>query len=171
MQAYGMGTGRVSARLATGTPWPSTGAGQKPASRRAQRTGAKQAKIGEYSLHRTIAGLLDWILPPQVVWTTFPAGWGKMTPAMAGMLYSCGLKRGMPDILVFHKGYVLGIELKRPGAGPSRAQIEMIAKLKAAGVPVFIAHSPEDVISALKCMKVPMRSKMTMDSQLLGSVI
>lgn len=161
----------IPGRLAAGETWPAGVARPHATTGRSHRPAAKRAKVSELALHRAIAQLLDWVIKPPALWTTFPAGWGKMTPAMAGLLYSCGLKKGMPDILVFHQGRCFGIELKLFGRTQSQAQREMTALLKAADIPVFLAHSPEEVISALKCMKVPMRAGMTMDSQLLGSIL
>ena len=94
--------------------------------RRQKRTGpARKARtpvISEIDLHRSVAELLDWCLLPPAVYTTFPAGWGKLPPKTVGRLKACGLKTGMPDILVFNAGKTIGIELKRPGGRLSKAQ-------------------------------------------------
>lgn len=117
--------------------------------------------IRETALHGAVAELLDWILVPPAVFTTFPAGWGKMTPAMAGMLHRCGLKRGMPDILVFHARRCLGIELKVPGRSQSAAQRAMTAKLTGAGIDVFVARSVDDVATILEREGIPLRGSLS----------
>lgn len=114
-------------------------------------------KVSEVALHRAVAELLDWMLLPPAVWTTFPAGWGKMTPAMKGMLRGCGLKAGMPDVLVFYDGRCIGIELKLPGRKQSCAQTDMTEKLRAAGVGVYVAHSPDEVLKILGEIGIPCR--------------
>jgi hypothetical protein len=104
----------------------------------------------ESELHASVAQLLDWVLFPPTIWTTFPAGWGKLTKGTAGRLFASGLKKGMPDILVFDvMRKVIGIELKAGAGGVSAAQREMFAKLQGVGVRVYVCWSLEDVIHAL----------------------
>jgi sulfur relay (sulfurtransferase) complex TusBCD TusD component (DsrE family) len=97
------------------------------------------------------------LLPP-AVWTTFPAGWGKLGKATAGRLKACGLKEGMPDLFIFYDGRTHGIELKTPHGGHSPAQIEMAPKLFAAGVNVYTCRSLEEVRGYLIMHKIPMRN-------------
>jgi hypothetical protein len=109
-------------------------------------------------LHKAVAGMLDWRLLRPAYYTTFPSGWDKMTPAMAGRLKGCGLKKGMPDILVFHGGRTVGIELKVPnGAGPTAAQRETHSNLHAAGIKVFVCRSVDAVIETLLSEGFPIR--------------
>lgn len=121
----------------------------------------------ERQLHRTIAEFLDLALTPPTVWTTFPAGWGKLSEAMAGELRACGLKKGFPDILIFgvhsvaaNRVYpkVVGIELKTKTKA-SAAQQVMFPKLRALGIAVYICHDLEEVIAALREQYIPMRAK------------
>lgn len=112
----------------------------------------------EIQFHAAVADLLDWLLLPPAVYTTFPAGWGKLPPAIAGWLKRCGLKPGMPDILVFYDHQCIGIELKKPGKSPSLAQREMHAGLLGAGVRVYVCLRMEEVIAALVEFNVPMRA-------------
>ena len=63
-------------------------------------------------LHASVAGQLDWRLKRPAFYTTFPAGWGKLPGMVAGKLKACGLKAGMPDLLVWYEGRTVGIELK-----------------------------------------------------------
>ena len=111
----------------------------------------------EGELHRTVAELLDWVLLPPAMYTTFPAGWGELNKATAGRLKACGLKMGMPDILVFYRGMTLGIELKGRGGVLSAAQKVMHEQLRAAGVAVFVCSSVEDVVGVLNMADFPMR--------------
>lgn len=108
----------------------------------------------ESQLHASVAQFLDWALLPPTIWTTFPAGWGKLTKGTAGRLYACGLKKGMPDILVFcrrdhNSSYVVGIELKAGRNGLSSAQRTMFAALQGVGIPVYVCRSIEDVAEML----------------------
>jgi hypothetical protein len=112
----------------------------------------------ELAFHGAVADLLDWILLTPAVWTTFPAGWGKLPPAIAGQLKRCGLKAGMPDILIFHHGRTTGLELKVRNNTPTSKQRTMHAQLWAAGVPVYVCTSVEEVIAALRAADLPFRT-------------
>lgn len=147
----------MAGRLATKQAGPGEAPSLFPEAGRPGRTSARAPTLDELSLHKSVAELLDWMLLEPAVWTTFPAGWGKLTPAMAGILYRCGLKKGMPDILVFHLGRCLGIELKAPGRSQSAAQRSMTAKLQAAGIDVFVARSLGEVADILRREGIPMR--------------
>ena len=111
--------------------------------------------VRESDLHVSVAELLDWILVPPAIFTTFPAGWGKLSPATAGRLYASGMKKGMPDIFVFDRfGHALtkciGIELKVGANSETSAQRTMFARLEAVGIRVYICRSLEDVVAALE---------------------
>jgi hypothetical protein len=117
----------------------------------------RSVPVSEDSLHRSVAEFLDWMLLPPAVWTTFPAGWGKLGKATAGRLKAVGLKEGMPDILVF-RGVTIGIELKTEKGKQSPEQIAMMYKLRAAGVSVHVCRSIDEVYEVLTTFRVPMRS-------------
>lgn len=112
----------------------------------------------EDQIHKTIAEYLDWVLLPPAVWTTFPAGWGKLNKATAGRLYASGLKTGMPDILIFFNGRATGIEVKTDTGRLSPNQIAMHERLALAGVQVYVCRNTEDVLAALENASLPRRS-------------
>jgi hypothetical protein len=119
--------------------------------------------VKESELHVSVAELLDWILLPPAMFTTFPAGWGKLTKATAGRLYASGMKKGMPDILVFQRHThettrVIGIELKVGVYSVSSAQRTMFAQLQAVGIKVYVCRNIEDVVGALDAAGIPHRS-------------
>ena len=117
----------------------------------------------ESELHASVAELLSWVLIPPAMFSTFPAGWGKLSKATAGRLYAAGMKKGMPDILVFslHQGIslitkveiahtkIIGIELKAGANSLTPAQRTMHAQLQAVGIRVYVCRSQEDVLAAL----------------------
>jgi hypothetical protein len=111
----------------------------------------------EKALHRSVAEMLDWLLMLPAFYTTFPAGWGELPTTTAVRLHRSGMKAGMPDILVFDVGRVIGIELKITGVTPSNVQRAMHAKLQAVGVTVYICRNLEDVVGVLRSEGVPMR--------------
>ena len=147
---------RLARRLVAGPPRPRTRR-TVPATGRKSRSGQGRSPLTESQIHASVASLLDWILVPPALYTTFPAGVGKFSKAMAGQLKHRGLKAGMPDILVFYAGRCLGLELKKLRSYMSKAQVEMKAKLEAAGVHYVVCRSQDDVITALRYHEVPIR--------------
>lgn len=115
-------------------------------------------KVSEAQLHRATADLLDAILLPPAIWTTFPSGWGKLGKATAGNLRAAGLKAGFPDILVFYNGFATGIELKTQDGKVSKAQTDMFVRLHHAGVRVYICRDTDDVIGVLEQCSIPHRN-------------
>jgi hypothetical protein len=120
----------------------------------------------EYELQRSVADMLDWLLVPPAFYTAFPAGWGKLPPATAGLLKACGLKRGFPDILIIdHDGKVpyprvIGIELKRNDnkSTTSDEQDAMHQKLINAFCRVYVARTIEEVLDILDREQVHRRA-------------
>lgn len=115
-------------------------------------------KVTEAQLHLAVANLLDTILLPPALWTTFPAGWGKLGRATAGRLHGAGLKAGFPDLLIFFDGRTVGVELKTAGGIVSKEQTDMFMRLYEAGVHVYICRSVEDVVGVLERERIPRRN-------------
>lgn len=109
----------------------------------------------EQQLHRQVAQYLDAVLGDGTFWTTFPAGGGGRT--RGAILRGMGLREGMPDILVFHRGTAFGIELKSHAGGLSPAQIACHAELMAVGVDVVTCRSVEEVERFLWLYEIPTR--------------
>jgi len=110
----------------------------------------------EDELHSSVAKLLEWVLPhDRVVSQHFPAGGYLLTPAARARLYRLGLRRGMPDQMLWWDGRCLGIELKTPTGRLTADQAAMHKRLVNAGVDVVICRSQEEVMAALKRYSVP----------------
>lgn len=106
-------------------------------------------KRPEQKLHQAVARYLDLALPADSWWTTIGHGVGKLTKATAGIAKSCGVKPGVPDILIVYQGIAHFIELKAPKGKPSPVQIEVSNKLTDCGAYYGIARSLDDVSYAL----------------------
>jgi hypothetical protein len=136
----------------------------------------KSAAYSEADLHQSVAEYLDWALLPPAVYSTFPAGWGKLGPMMAGRLKASGLKPGMPDIFVFDRQEmklgdrifpkIIGIELKAPGGKPSAAQQLMFPRLRELGIPIHVCECIEDVALALNKEHISVRTVAWHEGQL-----
>jgi hypothetical protein len=125
--------------------------------RRAQHGPQRTKTLTEIDLHRSVAQFLDWCLEPPAFYTTFPAGWDKMSKSRAGMLYAAGLKAGIPDVLIFYDGSTYAIELKTPKGKLSTAQKRTFDLLEVAGVFVCICRSVDEVEGLLRELKIPLR--------------
>jgi hypothetical protein len=122
----------------------------------------------EAELHQAVAEYLDWALLPPAIYSTFPAGWGRLSKATAGRLKGSGLKPGMPDLFVFDRHElqlgnrvfpkIVGIELKARGELPSAAQQLMFPMLRQIGIPIHICRCVEDVALALVQEHITMRT-------------
>jgi hypothetical protein len=124
----------------------------------------------EDQLHAQVAVGLRKLCRPEVEWTTFPAGNVPLPPEYAAKLARLGLQRGWPDILIVYAG-VFGIELKVKGRGLSKTRMvrtrsgalrvlegqeDVFPRLEAAGMPIAVCRSLDDVIDALAGWNIPM---------------
>ena len=112
----------------------------------------------EDEFHISVAQLLDVCLAPPTFYTTFPAGYGRLSKATSGRLRAKGMKAGMPDILIFDAHRVIGLELKIGGNSLSSAQRGTHAKLQAVGVKVYIVRALNEVIAALRAANIRYRN-------------
>ena len=115
-------------------------------------------KHAERGLHIAIADYLRLTLPPEVVWTHFPAG-EKRSAVTGALLKRMGLKAGVTDFLLWWDGRSYAIEVKVPGGHISAAQNEMHQRLVRAGVQVCIAYRLEAVSSFLESVGIPLKVK------------
>jgi hypothetical protein len=127
--------------------------------------------IAEDDLHFTAAQLLDRVVAPPAMWTCFPAGNVPLPPQYATKLARMGLKRGFPDLLIFHE-WAHGIELKRTDGKLSKTrtvrtkkgalrvlegQEDVFPRLIAAGMQIEVCRSPEEIMAALRRWGIPLR--------------
>jgi hypothetical protein len=127
----------------------------------------------EDEIHASCARALDLLLLPPAVWCCYPAGHLKLSSAEVARLSRLGLRRGLPDLLVFHNA-TWGIELKRHGMGLSKTRMGrtargapkvligqdvMFPRLIASGGFAAIAtcHSVQEMLDQLAAWDVPLR--------------
>ena len=120
----------------------------------------------EDEFHIAVAELLETVLRMPTFYTTFPAGYGRLSKATSGRLKKKGMRAGMPDILIFHpvspphprRTSVIGLELKVGGNSLSAAQRNTHALLQAVGVRTYVIRCLNDVLGALLDAGIPFRS-------------
>jgi hypothetical protein len=127
----------------------------------------------ERDIHVTVADLLDVCLGPPALWMPYPAGVTTLTARQHAQYSRFGIKRGVPDILIFYNR-VWGIELKRRGGRLSKTRVartrsgaprilvgqdEMFDKLLGTGAwgAIEVAHSVDEVIDLLDFWDIPRR--------------
>jgi hypothetical protein len=125
----------------------------------------------EDQFHIAVAELLETVLRMPTFYTTFPAGYGRLSKATSGRLKKKGMRAGMPDILIFQpvspshprRTSVIGLELKVRGNSLSAAQRNTHALLQAVGVRTYLIRSLHDVLEALRDAAIPFRSVVLQD--------
>lgn len=127
----------------------------------------------EREVHERIVDLLNAVLLPPAVWAPYPAGVVQLSAQQQAAMSRFGLKRGMPDLMIWHN-YTYGIELKRHGGRLSKARIvrtargsprvlegqeEMFPRLLATGAwgDIAICHDTDEVLGCLAAWNIPHR--------------
>lgn len=132
-------------------------------------TGAPELR--ERDIHEQVAGVLDACLLDPAFWCCYPAGLVELSAAQAVRYVKCGLKSGMPDIMIWYHGIWL-LELKRRGSGQlSRTRIvktkhglrevvgqaERFVQLAKTGAvrDLAVCYSVDDVLAMLALWNIP----------------
>lgn len=116
-------------------------------------------KQPERALHNAVAAFLRVALPPEYVWTTFPAGGGGKI--RGAQLQAMGLRQGWPDVQIlspYGLSHFIGIELKAAKGRLSPAQIECHQDIERAGGDVIVCRSVEEVETALRMRGVALKA-------------
>lgn len=113
-------------------------------------------RMTEAQLHKAVAQYLAAALPPECVWTTFPAGGGGKV--RGAQLKARGLRPGWPDIQLVVGGSFVGIELKTPSGKVDAEQIACHDAIRKAGGYVFVCRSMEGVAAVLRGLGVPIHA-------------
>jgi hypothetical protein len=127
----------------------------------------------ERDVHEACASALDKLLLWPALWFTYPAGAAELSPQQQSRFSRVGLKRGLPDIWILHRGLWL-IELKRRGAQLSKTRIvrtkrgspriligqdQMFPALLATGAvnDIAVCYDVDEVLAALDRWGIPRR--------------
>lgn len=110
-------------------------------------------RITEAQLHRAVAQYLRRVLTPPAFFSTFPAGGGGRV--RGAQLKAMGLRAGMPDLLVFAPGKIVGLELKAKKGTVSVHQSLTAEAFRQCDMSYLICRSVADVSLALRAFNVP----------------
>jgi hypothetical protein len=103
---------------------------------------------GEDDLQRTIVTFGRYGLPDDAMLWHPPNG-GQRHSRAAARLVGLGVVAGIPDLILWHRGRTLGIEVKLPGAYPSAVQKQMHAKMERCEIPTVVVRSLDEFIDAV----------------------
>ena len=112
----------------------------------------------EQALHRACAQFLDIALPSDSVWFHPPNG-GARSPVEAAIFKGLGVKPGVPDLVIVHRGRFIAIELKSEDGRLTPAQKAMHERLRLAGAVVTTAKSLEELQDFLGQI-IPLRASL-----------
>lgn len=116
-------------------------------------------KRPEQQLHQAVARYLDLALPADSWWTTIGHGWGKLGKATAGIGKSCGIKAGVPDILILYNGTAHFLELKSGTGRLSKVQQAAADAIINTHAHWALCRSLNDVTFFLKAWSIPTRAR------------
>jgi hypothetical protein len=103
----------------------------------------------EQQIQRALADHLRLRAHKGVFWFACENG-GYRTAIEAAILKSCGIKRGVPDLILIKSGRTFGLELKAPNGRLSAAQEAAHEEMRAAGAEVAVAVGVDQALKQLE---------------------
>lgn len=110
----------------------------------------------EDTLQIAVAALLDTILPAGESWWCHVPNGGNRSAHTGARLKRMGTKAGAPDCLIVYQGRAYWIELKSRYGSLQDSQRAAFPKIMAAGSPIAVARTLEEVVAALMAWGIPM---------------
>lgn len=115
----------------------------------------------ERELQKAIVHALRVALPPSWVCIHVPNG-GLRTKAEASIFKGMGVQPGVPDLILFGETEGWGastffVEVKADAGRLTSAQVAMHERLRDLGFPVAVVRSLDDVSTACKQWRIPLR--------------
>lgn len=105
--------------------------------------------VVEHLRRRATKGVIFWHTP-----NGMKAG-GKRSkkgvPIQASIMAGLGVRAGVADLILVHRGSVYALELKSSTGRPTVAQMEFMSEFRAAGGQGVICH---DIDKALRCLEI-----------------
>ena len=116
-------------------------------------------KLGaEDKIQLSILDYLDLVLPEALVFHVPNQGLRSLTTGKKFKLL--GMRAGVPDLVMIHRGVCFFIEIKSPKGVVSPAQKDFCEAAGRAGAGWVVARCVEDVRNALRLWNIPTREAM-----------
>ena len=103
----------------------------------------------EQAIHRAVIEHLKARCVPGVVYL-HPANGGARSTIAGKIFKSLGVVPGAPDLLLWHAGKSFALDLKADDGRLSRAQIDVLGRLMAAGVATAVCHGINEAVTCLE---------------------
>lgn len=103
----------------------------------------------EQAIQMAVCVHLRWRAVPGLVWWHTPNG-GQRSPVEAAILKGMGVRAGVSDLILVHRGQIYALELKAAGGLASQEQRRFLDEIAAAGAFTGIAHGLDEAIAALE---------------------
>ena len=110
-------------------------------------------KRPEQQIHKAVVSHLNWRAMPGVFFF-HPANGGFRSKTEAAIFKGLGVKSGVPDLIIFYKAQIFGLELKASYGRLSPSQRLCMDAMELAGARVSIAHSLDEALITLECWGV-----------------
>lgn len=114
-------------------------------------------KRPEEQIHRAVVSHLKMRAMPGVFFFHSPNGGGR-SKAEGGIFKALGVRAGLPDLIVFYRAQIFGLELKSSKGRVSPAQRQTLNEMEVAGARTSIAASIDEALVTLECWGVLRRS-------------
>lgn len=83
---------------------------------------------------------------------------GKRSKIEASIFKGLGVKAGIPDVLIFYRAQIFGLELKAGKGRVSPVQLATMNDMEVAGARVAVARSLDEALVTLECWGVLRRN-------------
>jgi hypothetical protein len=110
-------------------------------------------KRPEQEIHKAVVSHLNWRAMPGVFFFHPPNG-GYRSKIEGAIFKGLGVKRGVPDLIIFYSGQIFGLELKASHGRLSPSQTKCLNDMEVAGARTSIAHSIDEALVTLECWGV-----------------
>jgi hypothetical protein len=120
----------------------------------------REGHDSEERFQRETALFLDFVLPRDAWWSHFPNG-GHRHAVVGANLKRAGTRAGAPDNIIIWRGKAHWVELKARYGTLKASQQTTIPAIEAAGSPVVVARTLEDVEAALIAWGIPLRASLS----------
>lgn len=114
-------------------------------------------KRPEQDIHRSVVAHLKERAMPGVFFF-HPENGGKRSAIEAKIFKGLGVRAGVPDLIVFYRAQIFGLELKAGKGRVSPVQLATMNDMEVAGARVAVARSLDEALVTLECWGVLRRN-------------
>lgn len=107
----------------------------------------------EQEIHRAVVSHLNWRAMPGVFFFHPPNG-GYRSKVEGAIFKGLGVKRGVPDLIIFYSGQIFGLEFKSTKGRVSPVQRQVMNDMEVAGARTSVAASIDEALVTLECWGV-----------------